>query len=142
MSGLIENLLTLARADSGSSQLAMVPLDVREPLTQACSHAFTCAKGKNISFSAHLPSVAMRVLGDAIALRRLCWILIDNAIKYTPEGGSVDVHLANVGSFAVLTVRDTGIGINEEEHVRIFERFYRSDKARKRDSGGTGLAFR
>jgi heavy metal sensor kinase len=141
MTELIENLLTLARADAGSSQFKMAPLDVREPLRQACSQASACAKGKNIAFSTQLPDAALRVLGDPVALRRLWWILIDNAIKYTPAGGSVDVQLAGAGSFAIVTVRDTGIGIAEEEQQRIFERFYRSDKARQRDSGGTGLGL-
>ena len=141
MTELIENLLTLARADSGSSQLTMSTLDVREPLKQACSLAAACASGKNISFATHLPEDTLPVLGDAVALRRLCWILIDNAIKYTPAGGTVDVQLARADAFAIVTVRDTGIGIAEEEQRRIFERFYRSDKARQRDSGGTGLGL-
>jgi len=141
MTELIENLLTLVRADAGSSQLSMASLDVREPLRQACSLASASAAGKNICFSAHLPDDALQVLGDRIALRRLCWILIDNAIKYTPAGGKVDVQLASAGSFAIVTVQDTGIGIAEEEQIRIFERFYRSDKARQRDSGGTGLGL-
>ena len=141
MTELIENLLTLARADAGSSQLKMAPLDVCEPLRQACSQASVCAKGKNISFSAQLPDADLRVLGDPVALHRLWWILIDNAIKYTPAGGSVEVQLARAGSFAIVTVQDTGIGIAEEEQQRIFERFYRSDRARQRDSGGTGLGL-
>jgi heavy metal sensor kinase len=141
MTELIENLLTLARADAGSSQLKMAPVDIREPLRQACSQASACAQGKNIAFSTRFPDAGVSVLGDSVALRRLWWILIDNAIKYTPAGGSVDVKLARAGSFAVVTVQDTGIGIAEEEQQRIFERFYRSDKARQRDSGGTGLGL-
>jgi heavy metal sensor kinase len=141
MTELIDNLLTLARADSGCCQLAMAPLDIRDPLQQAGSQALACVKGKNICFSTHFPDCPIRVRGDAAALRRLYLILIDNAIKYTPAGGSVEVQLAATDAFAVVTVQDTGIGIAEEELGRIFERFYRSDKARQRDSGGSGLGL-
>jgi heavy metal sensor kinase len=141
MTELIENLLALARADSGSAQLKMVSLDVCKPLEQACLQAIPQAHEKGIAFVTDLPGAALRVIGDAIALRRLWWILIDNAIKYTPEGGSVDVSLGVSGASAVVIVKDTGIGITSEEQNRIFERFYRSDKARQRDSGGTGLGL-
>jgi heavy metal sensor kinase len=141
MTQLIEGLLTLARADSGSSQLAMAPLDLREPLKQAVSKAFTGAKAKNLSFSLHLPDSAIETRGDPTALGCLALILIENAVKYTPDGGSVDVRLAARGGLAIISVRDSGIGIAEEELSRIFERFYRSDKARQRDAGGAGLGL-
>jgi heavy metal sensor kinase len=141
MTELIENLLALARADSGSSQLNLAPLDVREPVNRACSRAVSRARDKKICFSAGLPERAVCVMGDSVALQRLCWILIDNAIKYTPTGGRVDVQVARSGSSAVVTVRDTGIGIAESEQGRIFERFYRSGNAHDRDSGGAGLGL-
>jgi signal transduction histidine kinase len=141
MTELIENLLTLARADSGASQLAMVPIDLREPIRLAATHGQSLAEGKGVSFSSKVPDSPVPVLGDATALRRLSLILIENAVKYTPARGRVDVGLAATGTSVVLTVRDTGIGIAEEDLERIFERFYRSDKARQRDSGGTGLGL-
>jgi heavy metal sensor kinase len=141
MSQLIDGLLTLARADAGSSQLAMAPVDLREPLKQAGSKALAGAKAKNIRFSTHLPNCAVRAIGDSTALGCLFLILIENAVKYTPDGGSVDVQLAANGDLATISVRDSGIGIAEEEQGRIFERFFRSDKARQRDSGGSGLGL-
>jgi two-component system phosphate regulon sensor histidine kinase PhoR len=79
--------------------------------------------------------------GDPEALRELVDNLVSNAIKYTPEGGRVDVRMAVEGSSAVLSVQDTGIGIAPEDQGRIFERFYRVDKARSRQLGGTGLGL-
>jgi heavy metal sensor kinase len=141
MTQLIDGLLTLARADSGTSQLAMSPVDLREPIKQARAKALAAAMAKNIRFSTYLPESNIRTLGDSTALGCLFLILIENAVKYTPAGGNVEVQLAVDNGQAVISIRDSGIGIAEEELVRIFERFYRSDKARQRDSGGTGLGL-
>ncbi len=81
------------------------------------------------------------VMGDAERLRQVVYNLLDNAIKYTPEGGSVDVRVEQRQGNAVLTVRDTGIGIPAEHLPHVFDRFYRVDKARSRTRGGTGLGL-
>src|SRR5260370_3523653 len=81
------------------------------------------------------------VEGDPSRLQQVVVNLLDNAIKYTPEGGSVSVTVRAETDKAVLTVTDTGIGISEEGHAHIFERFYRTDKARSRQMGGTGLGL-
>lgn len=141
MTKLIGDLLTLARADSGSAQLSLIPTDVREPLKQAAQQALACANGKGIRFRFDLPSLPLTILGDDPTLRRLFFILIDNAIKYTPAGGSVDVRLTATDEHAIITVRDSGIGIPQQELDQIFERFYRSDKARQREPGGAGLGL-
>ena len=141
MTKLIEDLLTLARADSSAFQFQMASIDVREPLQHAGAQALTCANGKNIRFSAELPKFPIKILGDPTALHRLFLIFLDNAIKYTPVGGSIEVRLFSDESDAVVSVRDSGIGIAEDDLGRIFERFYRSDKARHRDSEGAGLGL-
>jgi heavy metal sensor kinase len=141
MTTLLNDLLTLARADSSTSQLTLTSIDVREPLCHAGHHAATYANGKNVNFFSDIPNVAVNVLGDAAALHRLFVILIENAIRYTPAGGRVAVKLAISQTEALISVQDSGIGIADEEIPRIFERFYRSDKARQRDSGGTGLGL-
>ena len=79
--------------------------------------------------------------GDVSKLSQVVYNLIDNAVKYTPEGGSVHVTLSADAHLARLIVRDTGIGIPEEDLKHIFERFYRVDKARSRATGGTGLGL-
>jgi signal transduction histidine kinase len=79
--------------------------------------------------------------GDEARLRQVFYNLLDNAIKYTPEGGKVEVRLEPKDQRAVVTVSDTGIGIAAEHLPRVFDRFYRVDKARTRDEGGTGLGL-
>jgi two-component system heavy metal sensor histidine kinase CusS len=84
---------------------------------------------------------AMIVRGDAGRLREVFFNLLDNSIKYTPQGGEVEVRIGRNGSEALITVRDTGIGIAAEHVPRVFDRFYRVDKARSRAEGGTGLGL-
>ena len=79
--------------------------------------------------------------GDATSLRRLFLILIDNAVKYTPANGQVEVSLRQNNGYVVTQVSDTGIGIAEADLANVFERFYRADKARTRESGGVGLGL-
>src|SRR5260370_38612998 len=81
------------------------------------------------------------VEGDPSRLQQVVVNLLDNAIKYTPEGGAVSVTVRAETDKAVLTVTDTGIGISEEGHAHIFERFYRTDKARSSQMGATGLSL-
>jgi len=99
------------------------------------------SEAKEIDFREQIPGQPVWVKADAHALRRLFLILIDNAIKYTPEGGRVDVVVRQENGFAIGEVRDTGIGIAPEDLPNVFERFYRADKARSRESGGVGLGL-
>ena len=78
---------------------------------------------------------------DELRLRQVCTNLIDNALKYSPEGTSVSVNLSSSLGYAYLTVADQGIGISEDNLPHLFERFYRVDKARSRAQGGTGLGL-
>jgi signal transduction histidine kinase len=81
------------------------------------------------------------VAGDMTALSRLLNILLDNAVKYTPSPGTIELRLEAIDESALITVRDSGIGISAEDQPRIFERFYRADKARSRELGGAGLGL-
>lgn len=141
MTRLIEELLVLARTDSGSSQLDLTALDIRDPLRYASAQGEALAQRKHIRYSTEIPDHGVSALGDSTALRRLFLILIENAIKYTPSGGSVQVRLKSSDAGPVVVVRDSGIGIPDKELDRIFDRFYRSERARQCDSGGSGLGL-
>jgi heavy metal sensor kinase len=140
-SHLVENLLLIAKADSGDAQLHKTPIDLVQAVDEACSQASVLARVKGITFETHLPEKAIWVTGDSHALRRLFLILLDNAVKYTPAGGSFEVSLAEGDGFVVGSVRDTGIGIPSDDLCHIFDRFYRVDRARSRELGGSGLGL-
>jgi signal transduction histidine kinase len=80
-------------------------------------------------------------MGDPDRLRQVLRILLDNAVTYTPAGGTITMHLSTRGGDAMIEVRDTGIGIPEADQSRVFDRFYRADRARARQSGGSGLGL-
>jgi heavy metal sensor kinase len=138
---VLEGLLTLARADSNSLDRTLESVDLAAVVQEACSLARPLADERNLSLSLSLTPVA-KVLGDFSSLRRLLWILLDNALKYTPSPGQIDVELATVSGRATLMVRDTGIGIAKSDLPHIFDRFYRADPSRGQVEGsGLGLAI-
>jgi signal transduction histidine kinase len=139
--GLIEQLLSLARADSGRETLRLEPVDLRQTLRRVVEGWQQVATIRNLQFSASLDVPEFLILGDHTLLRRLADILLDNAFKYTSPPGSVHLSLEAKGESAVITVQDSGVGIAEEEQSKIFERFYRVDKARSRAQGGAGLGL-
>ena len=141
MSHLVDSLLMLARADSGAESLALTPVNVTENAAEACAEGRKLAMGKGVVFKAEIPSDGILVQGDAQSLRRLFLILVDNAVKYTAPGGEVVVTLRKDGEFALGVVRDTGIGIAEDDLPHVFTRFWRADKARSRENGGAGLGM-
>ncbi len=140
-SRLIEDLLTLARADSGIVDLDLQAMDLAGTVRDACSQGAKLAKSKGVEFQAAAPDGRLPIRGDPTALRRLFLILIDNAVKYTPQGGRVQVRLEARDGYAAGEVRDTGIGIAAEDLPHIFERFWRADKVRSREMGGAGLGL-
>jgi len=140
-SGLIEQLMFLARADSGAETLHFAATNVAEVLREACHQGSALAEAKHVAFQEQISGDSLWIQGDAGSLRRLFLILIDNAVKYTPANGQVEVSLQSNDGYAVAQVRDTGIGIAESDLPNVFERFYRADKARSRESGGVGLGL-
>ena len=94
-----------------------------------------------MKFELVVPEQALNILGDEEALQQVLDNLLDNALKYTPESGNVWLRLRAEGEHALAEVEDTGIGIEPQHLDRIFERFYRVDKARSRELGGTGLGL-
>jgi heavy metal sensor kinase len=138
---LIEQLLSLARADSGRESLRLQPVDLSETLRSVVDGWQQVARIRNLQFTACLDVPPYYVLGDETLLRRLADILLDNAFKYTSAPGSVQLSLVPKADSVAITVKDSGVGIAEEEQGRIFERFYRVDKARTRVQGGAGLGL-
>ena len=140
-SSLVEKLLSLARADAGGESLDIRRLDLGETMRQVALDWHRVMTAHRLHFTEHFTSSKVSIAGDKTAMCRLLNILLDNAVKYTPHSGSVDLKLEVNGEKALIAVLDTGIGISEEDRPRIFERFYRADRARSRESGGAGLGL-
>ena len=140
-SRLIEDLLMLARADAGLPSLAMDRLELAPLVRDVCRQGSVLAEARRVELTAEVPEAPVYVRGNDPALRRLLLVLLDNAIKYTPAGGSVAVSLAASRSGATVSVQDTGVGIEESALPHIFERFYRADPSRNRSEGGSGLGL-
>lgn len=138
---LVADLLTLSRVESGLGTMERRSVDLRETVTGSCRGLASMVETAGVMLNAELPPDPVPVQGDPAALQQIVDNLVDNAVKYTDQGGRVVVELARREGSAVLEVRDTGIGIEPRHQARIFERFYRVDKARSRDLGGTGLGL-
>ena len=141
LSQLIEQLLLLARADSASASLPLQRTDLAAAVRNACDATKVLADAKQLNFLSSIPSAPLWVMGDAAALERLFTILLDNAVKYTPGGGQVEVRAGSNDGFATAAVSDTGPGIPSADVPHVFDRFYRADRSRSRESGGTGLGL-
>lgn len=140
MTKLVGDLLTLARVDSGKSEVILAPFDIGAFTEQIVRSIQPIAAQKDIHVDAAiLPN--LEVVGDAEKLRQLFYILLDNAMKYTPEGGGIIVSLEEKDKHWQLRVIDTGVGIKPEDQQKIFDRFFRADKHRSRQLGGTGLGL-
>lgn len=141
MRAVVADLLTLSRLESPDAALAPEVLDLTEPVRDACEALAPVAAAKGVAFGVRFPDRPVRVEADREHLRQAASNLIDNAIKYTPAGGRADVAVGASRKRGWLEVRDTGIGIALDDQERIFERFFRVDRARSRDAGGTGLGL-
>lgn len=140
-SQVVDSLMLLARADSGRETLERQLADACVIVKEAAEQGEKIAQKRGLRFNANAPDRAILIQADSDAVRRALFILIDNAVKYTPEGGAVSVDLSAQDGFAVAVVTDTGIGIAEEDLAHIFDRFWRADKARSREQGGAGLGL-
>jgi signal transduction histidine kinase len=140
MSKLVDDLLFLARADSQQQILEIKQFSLDIVLRDVLESFRPLAETGGISLESSLDS-EIRYWGDAFRIKQLLVILLDNALKYTPSGGQVNLNLQNRDTFAEIAVSDNGEGIPAEHLAKIFERFYRVDKARSRQKEGTGLGL-
>lgn len=140
MSRLVATLLTLARADAGDPELARETVPVDELVRAAASQFAPLAAQKGVALEAAAED-GLTLEADWERLHQLLVILLDNAVKYTPAGGRVTVACRRQAGQVLLTVTDTGCGIRPADVPRIFDRFFRGDRARSRGNGGAGLGL-
>ncbi len=134
---LANDLLALARGDAGDG-LRLERLELVPILEETLREAAHLAAGRSLE---HLLLEPCAILGDADKLKQLTLILLDNALKYAPEGGRVWLELKRSDSDAEIRISNTGQGISPDDLKRVFERFYRTDTSRSRQTGGTGLGL-
>jgi two-component system OmpR family sensor kinase len=157
MSQIVEDLLLLSRADTGQIELNKGDINLAEILSQVVAQMDMLARSKGLDLSASNNHRDIHIFGDALRIREMLINLIENGIKYTEGGGSVHISLQKEfppaeryrsdrserekERFVKIIVSDTGIGISREDQEKIFNRFFRVDKARSREQGGSGLGL-
>jgi heavy metal sensor kinase len=140
LSGLVDRLLTLSRAESGQAKLSVDVVDLRELADDVVSYLGVLAEEKGQTLTVECVG-APKGMGDRMVLRQSLINLVDNAIKYTPAGGRIQLRLTDMPAGPSVDVSDTGPGIAPEVQSRIFDRFYRAGKAQSSDIGGSGLGL-
>jgi heavy metal sensor kinase len=139
MAKIVESLLAIARLDSGADAIDLQPADVSELCRWTMEQMRLLADEKGIAM--RIQTVPLTVQLDRARMKQVLVNLIDNAIKYTPDGGEIELDSFFSGKMAVIEISDTGIGISSSALPNVFDRFFRADKARSRVSGGTGLGL-
>lgn len=142
LNAIITDLLVLVEMDKEGAETGFKrePVDLKELVQRTMKGLQLLAAQKNISLELARDEEVV-VPGDRLKLQQVISNIIDNGIKYTPEGGKVTVEVYNTPEYGVVKVSDTGYGIAKEDLGRIFDRFFRVDKARSRSTGGTGLGL-
>ena len=141
MENLVQDLLTLSKYDKKIEKNNISEFDLGE-LTKQCAEKFEIeVKKKNQKMECYVTANVPKVLADRDGIERVITNIISNSVKYTQDGGKIDVYVGFVHSDAYVKIKDNGIGIPQKDLGRIYERFYRVDKARSRMNGGTGLGL-
>jgi len=141
LANLINDLLDLSKIESGKMKMNFIPLEPVSMIRRAVAIMENQAQARSIAIKLNLTPDLPKIKADETRFSQVMINLLDNAIKYTPENGSVVITANVVNNALQIDVADTGIGISEKDLPRIFERFYRVDKARSREMGGTGLGL-
>jgi heavy metal sensor kinase len=140
MSKVLEDLFLLSKSDENQIVLECKPLELGLIVEEVCKHSEMIASEKDIRIVIAYLEPA-QIYGDPVRLRQMIWNIVQNGIKYTQPGGEVKVSVQEQGDHVFMTVQDSGIGISEADLPLIFNRFYRVDKARSRQEGGSGLGL-
>ena len=141
MTRLVEDLLFLARKDIGPAQMPRIPMDLREVVREVVAEVSGLAEARAIHLEVRMSEGAAMISGNAPALHRLFLALLDNALKYSKQDGQIVVTLERSESSASVAIQDFGQGIHETDLPHIFDRFYRSDRARSTEGYGLGLSL-
>jgi PAS domain S-box-containing protein len=140
-SQLVSDLLDISRISSGKLLLDVQSVDLADVVKDSMDTLQQAASAKSIAMASDVDPTPITTMGDPARLRQVVWNLVSNAIKFTPEGGRVDVHLRRIGSYAELAVSDTGAGIRPEDIDHLFERFRQVGSTTTRRYGGLGLGL-
>ncbi|MEG1858148.1 MAG: ATP-binding protein, partial [Pseudoflavonifractor sp.] len=141
MTHIVQDLLTLSRFDSGHSELRLAPFSFEGAIRDMANAVLMDAQRHGHTLRLELEADLPEIMGDRERVLQVMMNVASNAIKYTPDGGEIIVCAGRNRDRVWMEVADNGIGIPPEDRSRIFERFYRVDKARSRESGGTGLGL-
>lgn len=141
MQRIVDELLDLSRIESGHWKPRPQPVSVADATAEVFARVSPVAARKGVSLETTIGPGASVIHADKTALEQILLNLVENAIRYTPQGGNVTIETAEARNGVVLSVRDTGTGITPDHLPRIFERFYRADSGRSREAGGTGLGL-
>lgn len=140
LGNLVENMLVLARIDAGQWPVTRTKVFLDDVLLDAANSASALGQDRNVRVEVARMDEAT-VTGDATLLRQLFMILLENAVKFTPEGGTVTINAEKHTRRSVVTIADTGVGIPQNALPHVFERFFRADPARSRGGAGLGLSI-
>jgi signal transduction histidine kinase len=137
---IVEGLFAISRLDAGDAQAESVKFDLGKLASSTSDQMSLLGEDKNIKITCAAANDVW-IEGDRARMKQVVVNLLDNAIKYTPQGGAVGLNVRTRDGKAVLEVTDNGIGIPTDSLPRVFERFYRVDEARSRELGGAGLGL-
>ncbi|MBB6142711.1 heavy metal sensor kinase [Silvibacterium bohemicum] len=140
-STLLDALLSLARSDTFSYEAAFQPINLCDLVVNGCRRVEDLAESRGIMLDWRLPLEPVYIQGDELLLLRLLGILLDNAIKYTREGGEITAAVSRTEDQVLLTVSDTGIGMSEDVRQRVFERYYQGELRERQTQPGNGLGL-
>jgi two-component system heavy metal sensor histidine kinase CusS len=140
-STLLDALLSLAQSDNFVHEVAFKKINLCELVVSGCRRVEDLAESSGILLDWYLPTEPIHIDGDELLLQRLLGILLDNAIRYTPASGAIRAEVSVTANDALITVRDTGVGMSEDVRLHVFDRFYQADLRERKSTAGSGLGL-